>query len=68
MRAGAEAPACDASMLALPRRADNYDMTHADFAPQNFNYDPAAGITSFDFGNCGDHWFVSDLLISLSTL
>ncbi len=57
-----------ARLLALPRRADNYGMNHADFAPQNFNYDPAAGITGFDFGNCCAHWFVSDLVISLSTL
>lgn len=53
---------------ALPRTADNYGMTHADFAPQNFHYDRARGITSFDYGNCCDHWFVSDLAISLSTL
>jgi Ser/Thr protein kinase RdoA (MazF antagonist) len=52
----------------LPREPDVYGMTHADFGAQNFHYDPAAGITSFDFGNCCTHWFASDLVISLSTL
>ena len=57
-----------AVLEALPRDADNYGMTHADFAPQNFHYERGRGITSFDYGNCCDHWFVSDLAISLSTL
>ena len=52
----------------LARGPDVYGMTHADFGAQNFHYDPAGGISSFDFGNCCTHWFASDLVISLSTL
>ncbi len=52
----------------LDRRADNFGMIHADFAPQNFNFHPDLGITAFDFGNCCYHWFAADLAISLSTL
>lgn len=52
----------------LPRTPESYGMTHADFGPQNFHYDPAVGITSFDFGNCCRHWFLSDLAISFTTL
>jgi Ser/Thr protein kinase RdoA (MazF antagonist) len=53
---------------ALPRTRDTYGMTHGDFAQQNFNFDPALGITVFDFGNCCHHWFASDVVVSLSTL
>ena len=52
----------------LPRSRDNYGMTHADFAQQNFNFDSGLGLTAFDFGNCCHHWFASDVVISLSTL
>jgi Ser/Thr protein kinase RdoA (MazF antagonist) len=57
-----------ARLDALPRRSASYGMVHADFAPANFHYRPGTGITSFDFGNCCAHWFVSDLAISLSVL
>jgi Ser/Thr protein kinase RdoA (MazF antagonist) len=57
-----------AHLRALPRDRETYGMTHADFGPQNFHYDRVRGITSFDFGNCCHHWFISDLVISLSTL
>ena len=52
----------------LPHSRATYGMTHGDFAQQNFNFDPALGITAFDFGNCCAHWFASDVVISLSTL
>jgi len=52
---------------ALPAPRETFGMTHADFAQQNFNFEPGVGITPFDFGNCCDHWFVSDIVISLST-
>jgi len=43
-------------------------MIHADFAPQNFRYDPDVGITAFDFDNCCRHWFLYDIAVSLSVL
>lgn len=52
----------------LPRTDETFGMIHADFGLRNFHYDPHDGIVSFDFGNCCDHWFVSDIAISLSTL
>jgi len=52
----------------LPKTEETYGMIHADFGLRNFHYDPHGGIVSFDFGNCCDHWFVSDIAISLSTL
>jgi Ser/Thr protein kinase RdoA (MazF antagonist) len=52
----------------LPRNRRNYGMIHADFGPQNFNYEPYRGLTAFDFGNCCHHWYVVDLAISLSVL
>lgn len=52
----------------LPKNSATYGMTHADFAPGNFHYDPAKGITAFDFGNCCYHWFLSDIAISLSII
>lgn len=52
----------------LPVNTDTFGIIHADFAPQNFNYDPAPGITTFDFGNCCYHWYLSDIAISLSTI
>ena len=57
-----------ARLAALPVTRGNYGLIHADFAPQNFRYDRAGRITSFDFGNLCRHWFVSDLAISFSTL
>jgi len=77
--AGALFPANDAPVRAefdrvmralegLPRPAADYGMIHADFAPANFTYVPGEGIHAFDFGNCCDHWFASDLAISLSVL
>jgi amicoumacin kinase len=53
---------------AIPQPSGHYGMIHADFAPGNFHYVPGAGITSFDFGNCCNHWFVSDIAISFSVL
>jgi len=41
---------------------------HADFAPQNFRYEPGKGITAFDFANCCHHWFLYDLAVSRSVL
>lgn len=58
----------------LPQGPEAFGMVHADFAPQNFRYDPdreghpGLGITAFDFGNCCYHWYASDVAISLSTL
>jgi len=53
----------------LPKDQLNFGLIHADHAPQNFRYDPEQNrITTFDFGNCCYHWFVSDLAISLSTV
>lgn len=52
----------------LPVNTGTFGIIHADFAPQNFNYDPALGITTFDFGNCCYHWYLSDIAISLSTI
>jgi Ser/Thr protein kinase RdoA (MazF antagonist) len=50
----------------LPRTPETYAMTHGDFAPQNFRYDPVRGITAFDFANAGYHWLMWDLATSLS--
>lgn len=55
-------------LRSLPRSRADYGTTHGDFAQQNFNLDPALGITVFDFGNCCAHWFASDVVISLSTM
>ncbi|HVZ39860.1 MAG TPA: phosphotransferase [Candidatus Kapabacteria bacterium] len=52
----------------LARTPDNFGMVHGDVAPQNFRYDPALGITMFDFGNCCYHWYASDVAVSLSVL
>lgn len=52
----------------IPVNDDTFGLIHADFAPQNFHYDPAIGITTFDFGNCCYHWYASDIAISLSIL
>jgi Ser/Thr protein kinase RdoA (MazF antagonist) len=41
---------------------------HADFAPQNFRYDPELGVTAFDFDNCCRHWFLYDIAVSVSVL
>lgn len=56
------------AVAALPRSRATYGMIHADYAPGNFHYVPGEGIHAFDFGNCCDHWFLSDLAISLSVL
>lgn len=53
---------------ALPKTIEVYGMTHGDFAPQNFRFDPINGITSFDFGNCCRHFFASDVAISFTAL
>ncbi|MEP7028550.1 MAG: phosphotransferase [Candidatus Eisenbacteria bacterium] len=58
----------DARLAALPVTRSNFGLIHADFAPPNFRYGPDGRITSFDFGNLCRHWFVSDLVISFSTL
>lgn len=50
----------------LPTSPTTYGMTHGDFAPANFRYTPDMGITVFDFGNCGNHWFMWDVAVSLS--
>jgi amicoumacin kinase len=52
----------------VPRTPGHYGMIHADYAPGNFHYVPGRGIIAFDFGNCCDHWFLSDVAISLSVL
>ena len=52
----------------LPQTVATYGMTHADMGLQNFHYDPKVGITTFDFGNCCYHWYVSDIAIAFSTL
>ncbi len=45
-----------------------YGMTHGDFAPANFRYEPDEGITAFDFGNCAEHWYMWDVAVALSTV
>ena len=55
-------------LAALPRTCSSYGLIHADFGPQNFRYGADGRITAFDFGNLCTHWFVNDLVISLSTL
>jgi len=50
------------------RREDDCGLIHADFAPQNFRFDAARGLTAFDFGNCCHHWFAADVANSLSTV
>jgi len=55
-------------LAALPRSAASYGMTHADFGPQNFHWDPQLGITAFDFGNCCSHAFVHDVVVATSVL
>ena len=52
----------------LPTDTHLFGMTHGDFAPQNFHYHPDFSITTFDFGNCCYHWYISDLAISLSVI
>ena len=52
----------------LAKTGDTYGMNHGDFAPGNFLFDPAQGITIIDFGNCGQHWFMWDITISLSVI
>lgn len=56
------------ALHALPKPPGSYGLTHADLGAQNFRYDPAVGITCFDFGNACHHWYAMDLAISLSTL
>jgi Ser/Thr protein kinase RdoA (MazF antagonist) len=55
-------------LAGLPADPSTFGIIHADFAPQNFHYDPDAGLTAFDFGNCCHHWFAADIAVSLSTL
>ena len=55
-------------LAALPRARASYGLIHADFGPQNFRYGTDGRITAFDFGNLCTHWFVNDIVISLSTL
>jgi len=57
-----------ARLDALTHSSASYGMNHADYGPQNFHWDPALGITSFDFGNCCSHAFVHDLVIATSLL
>lgn len=52
----------------LPRASETFGMTHGDFAPQNFHYHPEHGITAFDFGNCCYHWYISDVVVSLTVV
>jgi Ser/Thr protein kinase RdoA (MazF antagonist) len=61
----------DAILAGLELQSDvcgEVGMIHADFAPQNFRYDPEIGITAFDFDNCCRHWFLYDIAVSLSVL
>jgi Ser/Thr protein kinase RdoA (MazF antagonist) len=53
---------------ALPSPPGSRGMNHGDYAPQNFNWEPVLGITSFDFGNCCSHAFVNDVVIASSVL
>lgn len=51
------------------RSTETFGVIHADYAPQNFHYNPVTNqIVAFDFGNCCYHWFVADIAISLSTV
>lgn len=50
----------------LPQTDETFGMVHGDFAPQNFHFDPAIGITAFDFGNCCYHWYINDIAVSLT--
>ncbi len=52
----------------LPVDPTVFGMTHGDFAPQNFCFDPSIGITVFDFGNACRHWFISDLVVGLTAI
>ncbi|MBE9168396.1 phosphotransferase [Pleurocapsales cyanobacterium LEGE 06147] len=53
----------------LDRSSETFGVIHADYAPQNFHYNPVTNqIIAFDFGNCCYHWFVSDIAISLSSI
>lgn len=54
------------ALTALPEI--DFGMIHADLGPPNLHWQPNAGLTLFDFGNCCDHWFASDLAISFSTI
>ncbi|MEZ4613009.1 MAG: phosphotransferase [Caldilineaceae bacterium] len=53
-----------AALRTLPQTDATYGMTHGDFGPQNFRYDPVHGITAFDFGNCGYHWYLWDIAVA----
>ena len=53
-------------MNSLPKTPDWYGMTHGDLGPQNMRYAASSGITVFDFGNCGKHWFLWDVAVALS--
>jgi Ser/Thr protein kinase RdoA (MazF antagonist) len=73
IRANDKQLACcvDAIFAELALQGDTFGEAgtiHADFAPQNFRYDPELGITAFDFDNCCRHWFVYDIAVSLSVL
>ncbi len=57
-----------ARLSGLPTSPDVFGWIHQDFAPQNFHFDPVVGVTAFDFGNACRHWFVHDLVVSLSVL
>lgn len=57
-----------AHLRALPRDPQTYGMIHHDFGPQNFHVDPEFGITSFDYGNCCQHFYLMDVVVSLSVL
>lgn len=53
----------------LKTNNDNFGIIHADYAPQNFQFNPATKkITAIDFGNCCYHWYLADVAISLSTV
>jgi Ser/Thr protein kinase RdoA (MazF antagonist) len=57
-----------AHLRALPPDRETYGMIHHDFGPQNFHVAPALGITSFDYGNACHHFFLMDVVVSLSVL
>lgn len=64
--ARAEMEQIAAALRTLPQTPATYGMTHGDFGPQNFRYDPPRGITAFDFGNCGYHWYMWDIAVAFS--
>ncbi len=49
----------------LPVGRDAYGMVHGDAHRWNFHVDASAGLTFFDFDDCGYSWFAYDLAVIL---